>query len=92
MAQATTLREKEAAAFAKESADLKTNIAAIGKAVAALEKGAGGAAFLQTPAARLVKTWAMEKATRPRAQLELERSVGLRWGVSASRCSRPKSR
>jgi len=65
MAQATTLREKEAAAFAKESADLKTNIAAIGKAVAALEKGAGGAAFLQTPAARLVKTWAMEKATLP---------------------------
>jgi len=54
MAEATGIREKEAAAFAKESGDLKTNLAAIAKAVAALEKGAGGA-FLQTEAANVLK-------------------------------------
>jgi len=54
MAEATGIREKEAAAFAKESSDLKTNIAAIAKAVAALEKGMGGA-FLQTEAASVLK-------------------------------------
>jgi len=54
MAEATAIREKESATFAKESGDLKTNIAAIGKAVAALEKGAGGS-FLQTEAASLLK-------------------------------------
>ena len=43
MAEAIAIREKEAALFAKESGDLKTNIAAIGKAVAAMEKGAGDA-------------------------------------------------
>jgi len=52
--EATAIREKEAAAFAAESGDLKTNIAAIGKAVAAIEKGAGGA-FLQTTAADTLK-------------------------------------
>merc|ERR1719453_2805252 len=52
--EATAIREKEAAAFAAESGDLKTNIAAIVKAVAALEKGMGGA-FLQTTAAATLK-------------------------------------
>ena len=46
--------QAEAAAFTAESGDLKTNVAAIGKAVAALEKGAGGA-FLQTTAADTLK-------------------------------------
>jgi len=55
MAEATAIREKEAGAFAKESSDLKTNIAAIGKAVAALEQGQAGA-FLQTEAASVLKT------------------------------------
>jgi len=54
MDEATAMREKESAAFAKESGDLKTNIAAIGKAVAAMEKGAGGA-FLQTQSAAVLK-------------------------------------
>merc|ERR1719498_798582 len=53
MAEATAIREKEAAAFAKESGDLKTNIAAVGKAVAALEKGQAGA-FLQTDSAAVL--------------------------------------
>merc|ERR1719482_1496036 len=47
MAEATALREKEAAAYAKESSELKANIAAVGKATVAIEKGMGSA-FLQT--------------------------------------------
>jgi len=54
VAEATGIREKEAATFASLSGDLKTNLAAINKAVAALEKGAGGA-FLQTSAAQVLK-------------------------------------
>merc|ERR1719182_1008497 len=54
VAKATALREKEAAAFAKTSGDFKTNIAAMKKATAAIEKGMGGA-FLQTTAASIVK-------------------------------------
>merc|ERR1719192_2613456 len=47
IATATALREKEAAAFAQESSDLKTNIAALAKATAAIEAGT----FLQNAAA-----------------------------------------
>jgi len=54
MAEATAIRDKEAATFTKESNDLKTNIAAITKAVAAIEKGQAGA-FLQTEAASALK-------------------------------------
>jgi len=50
MATATSLREKEAVAFAKESSDLKTNIAALAKATAAIEAGTAGS-FLQNAAA-----------------------------------------
>merc|ERR1719297_26953 len=50
IATATALREKEAAAFAKESSDLKTNIAALAKATAAIEGGMAGS-FLQNAAA-----------------------------------------
>jgi len=53
MAEATAIREKEAAAFAGVSTELKTNVAAMTKAVDALEKGAGGA-FLQTTAAKVL--------------------------------------
>jgi len=49
-AKATALRNKEAATFAKDSSDYKTNIAALGAAIAALEKGMAGS-FLQTTAA-----------------------------------------
>jgi len=51
IATATALREKEAAAFATESSDLKTNIAALAKATAAIEAGTAGS-FLQNAAAR----------------------------------------
>jgi len=60
IAKATAIRQKESAAHAKESSDLKTNIAALTKAVAAIEKGATG--FLQSAAANVVKNIAMEKA------------------------------
>lgn len=61
MAQAEELRKKEAAEFATTKSDLDTNIAAIFKAVAALEKGAAGT-FLQTPAVGVLKRYIMEKA------------------------------
>merc|ERR550532_1190544 len=47
IAKATAIREKEAAAFGKDSSDKKTNIAALRKAIAAIEAGAAGK-FLQT--------------------------------------------
>jgi len=47
IAKATAIREREAAAFAKDSADKTTNIAALQKAIAAIEAGAAGQ-FLQT--------------------------------------------
>jgi len=61
MAAATALREKEAAAFAKFSEDSKTNLAALAKAIPAIESGMGGA-FLQTAEASSLKRFAMEKA------------------------------
>jgi len=58
IAKATAIREKEAATYAKDSGDFKTNIAAMGKAIAALEKGATG--FLQTTAASVLKRLSVE--------------------------------
>merc|ERR1719188_2498001 len=57
MAQATALRGKEAASFAKVKSDSETNIAA-------LEKGMS-ASFLQSPAANRVRAYAMEQAELP---------------------------
>jgi hypothetical protein len=53
--EATVLRNKEAAAFAAEKADSESNIAAMGKAIPALEKGMGGAALLQMPSGDRLK-------------------------------------
>merc|ERR1719195_482401 len=58
MAEAKAIREKEAAAFAAEKSDYDTNLAAIDKAVASLEKGTAGS-FLQTTAAALVRKLSM---------------------------------
>eukprot|EP00444_Apocalathium_aciculiferum_P053954 CAMPEP_0183600462 /NCGR_PEP_ID=MMETSP0371-20130417/179950_1 /TAXON_ID=268820 /ORGANISM="Peridinium aciculiferum, Strain PAER-2" /LENGTH=731 /DNA_ID=CAMNT_0025812543 /DNA_START=70 /DNA_END=2265 /DNA_ORIENTATION=+ len=57
MAQATGIREKEAAAFASAKAEDDTNIAAIAKAVASLEKGNAGS-FLQTESAQAIRNLA----------------------------------
>jgi len=54
MAEATGIREKEAAAFAAEKSELDANIGAIAGAVAALERGMAGG-FLQTDAASLLR-------------------------------------
>jgi len=53
IAKATAIREKEKAAFAKASSDLKTNIGAMDKAIPAIEKGMGG--FLQTSTASVLR-------------------------------------
>merc|ERR1719235_2809636 len=49
--EATMLRGKEADEFAAFKADSETNIAAMAKAIPALEKGMGGASFMQLPGA-----------------------------------------
>jgi len=53
MAEATALREKEKAAFDSFESETKTNLAALGKATTAIEKGMGS--FLQTSAAATLK-------------------------------------
>jgi len=68
MAKATEMREKEAAAFAKENAEDKANLDALKKALAAIEKGLAGG-FLQTNAAGVLRKLAMAKMD----MLELDR-------------------
>eukprot|EP00747_Dinoflagellata_sp_TGD_P135315 gnl/TRDRNA2_/TRDRNA2_175443_c5_seq1.p1 gnl/TRDRNA2_/TRDRNA2_175443_c5~~gnl/TRDRNA2_/TRDRNA2_175443_c5_seq1.p1 ORF type:complete len:662 (+),score=278.79 gnl/TRDRNA2_/TRDRNA2_175443_c5_seq1:71-2056(+) len=54
MGDSTALREKDSKAFAAESAEQKACIEALGKAIAAIDKGSS-AAFLQTDAADTLK-------------------------------------
>merc|ERR1719253_1259401 len=54
MAKATEIREKEAAAFAKEMGEDKANLDALAKALAAIQKGMAGG-FLQTNAAGVLR-------------------------------------
>jgi len=63
IAAATALREKEATQYAKDSGDFKTNIAAMGKALTAIEGGASG--FLQTSAASSVRKLAIDMDISP---------------------------
>merc|ERR1719261_1953184 len=60
MAKATEMREKEAAAFAKEMGEDKANIDALTKALAAIEKGLAGG-FLQTNAAGVLRKLVVNK-------------------------------
>jgi len=53
-AEATAIREKEAAAFAAEKGKSDKDIAAAGKAIAAISKGMEGS-FLQTNSAQMLK-------------------------------------
>lgn len=55
VAKATGLREKEATAFSKTEAELKTNVGALEKAITAVDKGMAGG-FLQTTAASVLRT------------------------------------
>merc|ERR1719510_2386327 len=61
MEEATGIREKEAAAFAKFQEDSETNLGALAKAIPAIENGMKGS-FLQTNAAMVLRRFAMEKA------------------------------
>merc|ERR1719421_1454192 len=54
IAEATAIREKEAAAFAAEESEDKANLEAMTKAIDAIEKGMSGG-FLQTTAATVLK-------------------------------------
>merc|ERR1719158_2781958 len=81
IAEATTLREKEKAEFDAMKADSETNIAAMGKAIPALEKGMGGAALLQMPGGdrlhKLVESYAnMDPMDRRDALAFLEQQDG----------------
>merc|ERR1719359_1068286 len=60
MAKATEMREKEAAAFAKEMGEDKANLDALGKALVAIEKGMAGG-FLQTNAAGVLRNMVVSK-------------------------------
>jgi len=68
MADATTLREKEAAAYGKEASESEANIAAVEKATTAIEQGMGGA-FLQTRAANIVRKLAQKMSGSDNEQL-----------------------
>merc|ERR1719171_713932 len=52
--KAQGVREKEASAFAKESGEDKSNLEALKKAIAAIEKGMAGS-FLQTNSAAVLR-------------------------------------
>jgi len=58
MAKATEIREKEAAAFAKEESEDKAQIEALLKATAAIKKGMAGG-FLQTTSAAVLRRFAL---------------------------------
>merc|ERR1719379_3142669 len=60
MKEATAIREKEAAAFAAETAEDKANIDAIERAVAAISAGMAGG-FLQTGAAQVLRKVALAR-------------------------------
>jgi len=59
IAEATAVREKEAAEYAAFKADAEANGAAVAKAITALENGMSGS-FLQTPAASVVSRACMK--------------------------------
>jgi len=74
----TALRAKEAAAYSKTKAEADSNIAALGKAVAAIEKGSSG--FLQTSVAgslrRLSVSMDLDSVDRDMLSAFLSRSQG----------------
>jgi hypothetical protein len=53
--EATVLRTKENGAYEETKADMETNLKAMGGAIPALEKGMGGASFVQMPEAGVIR-------------------------------------
>jgi len=90
VANGEALRKKEHEAFLKESGDYKANVAALQKAIAALEKGMAGA-FLQTSAAsalrRLTVTLDISPSDRDALSAFLSQNQGEEGGY-APRCRR----
>merc|ERR1719414_2273337 len=66
MREATALRQKEKATFDKALSDNKQNLAALGKAIAAIDKGMAGS-FLQSDAANAVRSMLMGNQDMPSA-------------------------
>merc|ERR1719258_532578 len=69
MAEATSLREKEAAEYGSLKAELDANLAALAKATSAIEKGMAGS-FLQTGDAQVLKKLVL--ATESMAEYDRE--------------------
>jgi len=61
MAEATSIRDKEHAAFSKEKASLSSNLNAMSKAITAITNGMAGG-FLQTNTAQVLKKLALNDA------------------------------
>merc|ERR1719281_550083 len=53
--KSTALRSKEKAEFDEDLADQETNLAGVSSAIPALEKGMGGAAFVQLPVSKKIR-------------------------------------
>jgi hypothetical protein len=53
LSEATMLRDKEHKAFVADEKDSKANLAALSKAIPAIEKGMGGASLMQLPGAKM---------------------------------------
>merc|ERR1719414_2951678 len=66
MREATALRQKEKATFDKALSDNKQNLAALGKAIAAIDKGMAGS-FLQSDASKAVRALLMGNQDMPSA-------------------------
>jgi len=83
IAKATAIREKDAAAFLKESTEDKTNLDSLKKATAAIEKGMSGSflqTFLQTNTAMMLRrlSLAMDMSSADRDVLSSFLSQGSR--------------
>jgi hypothetical protein len=55
LGKSTALRNKEKAEFDEDLADQQTNLAGVSSAIPALEKGMGGAAFVQLPVSKKIR-------------------------------------
>merc|ERR1719487_3179511 len=79
IATSTGIREKEAKAFADLKAESEANIAAMGKAIAALRQGLGGS-FVQTDAAKTIRDLVETKQDLFSAETASELSAFLQSG------------
>merc|ERR1719409_2266640 len=74
MEKATAIRDKEHGEFAAENAEDNSNIAALGKAIAAIEKGMSGG-FLQTSSASVIRKLMQTSETALSGFTEYERDA-----------------